>query len=181
MAEQDAHVQQQDSRQERNVIQRELMELVQRGTAGDRAVLPALRALLDQTPTLWEEARSLAMQVERAWLRALAGENLVSQEILERQLGMMKDQLAGPEPTPLEQLLVERIVVCWLQVQQAELRAAGRLGSNGMVLSHAEEYRLNQVHRRFLMAVKSLAQVQKLLRPGAAIQVNIAQQQVNVS
>jgi hypothetical protein len=30
------------------------------------------------------------------------------------------------------------------------------------------------------MAVKSLAQVQKLLRPGAAIQVNIAQQQVNM-
>jgi hypothetical protein len=121
------------------------------------------------------------MQVERAWLRALAGENLVSQEILERQLGMMKDQLAGLESTPLEQLLVERIVVCWLQVQQAELRAAGRMGHHGMVLSHAEEYRLNQVHRRFLMAVKSLAQVQKLLRPGAAIQVNIAQQQVNMA
>jgi hypothetical protein len=66
MAEQDAHVPKQDCRSERSVIQRELMELVQRGTAGDREVLPAIRKLLDQTPALWEEARSLAMQVERA-------------------------------------------------------------------------------------------------------------------
>ena len=171
---------QQDNGQSQ-VVQGELTELVRRGMTGDREVLPAIRALLDQTPALWEEARSLTTQVERAWLRALAGENLVSQEILVRQLGMLKDQLVGQTPTPLEQLLAERIAVCWLQVQQAELRAAGRVGHNGMVLSGGEEYRLNQVHRRFLMAVKSLAQVQKLLRPGATVQVNIAQQQVNMA
>ena len=94
---------------------------------------------------------------------------------------MIKAQLAGPAPTALEQLLVERIVVCWLQVQQAELRAADRLGHHGWVLSNAEENRLDKVSRRFLMAVKSLAQIQKLLRPGASsVQVNIAQQQVNL-
>ena len=174
------HDHQPDKRQN-HVGQGELTALVQRGIAGDREVLPTIRALLDQTPALWEEARRLATQVERAWLRVLAGENLVSQEILARQLGMMKDQLAGQVPTPLEQLLVESIVVCWLQVQQAELRAAGRMSQNGQILSSAEEHRLNHVHRRFLSAVKWLAQVQKLLRPGATVQVNIAQQQVNVA
>jgi hypothetical protein len=93
---------------------------------------------------------------------------------------MLKAQVTGLSPTPLEQLLIERIVVCWLQVQQAELRAADRLDKNGWVLSNAEENRLDKVNRRFLAAVKNLAQVRKLLRPGAAVQVNIAQQQVNV-
>jgi hypothetical protein len=36
------------------------------------------------------------------------------------------------------------------------------------------------VQQRFLLAVKALAQVRKLLRPGTAVQVNIAQQQVNL-
>jgi hypothetical protein len=162
-------------------VQNALTELVQRGRAGDREVLPALRDLLDQTPALWQEARELATQVERAWVRTLAGTDLVSQELLERQATALKAQLAGPSPTPLEHLLVERIVVCWLQVQQAELRAAERLRHQSPVLSHAEEHRLDKVHRRFLTAVKTLAQVRKLLRRGAAVQVNIAQQQVNMA
>jgi hypothetical protein len=168
-------------RDEESMPQDELTHLVHRGMAGDRTVLPALRAFLDHTPAIWEHAQGLATQVERAWLRVIAGDNLVTQEILSRQAALMKAQLAGSAPTPLEHLLVERIVVCWLQVQQAELRAAGRIQQHSPVLSPLEEQRLEAVHRRFLMAVKSLAQVRKLLRPGMAIQVNIANQQVNMA
>jgi hypothetical protein len=96
-------------------------------------------------------------------------------------MAVLKSQIAGPTPTPLEQLLADRIVVCWLQVQQAELRAANRLSKNGWVLSNAVENRLDKVNRRFLAAVKNLAQIRKLLRPGASVQVNIAQQQVNMA
>jgi hypothetical protein len=166
---------------EENMSLDEVTHLVHQGMAGDRTVLPALRALLDHRPALWEHTQGLATQVERSWLRVIAGNDLVTQEVLSRQAALMKAQLAGPAPTPLEQLLVERIVVCWLQVQQAELRAAGRIQQHSPVLSPLEEQRLDAVHRRLLMAVKSLAQVQKLLRPGTAIQVNIANQQVNMA
>jgi hypothetical protein len=157
----------------------ELTALVHRGMAGDREVLPAIRRLLDQTPALWEEARSLATQVERAWIQVLAGDNLVTQEILERQVGMLKVQLAGAAPTPLEQLLVERIAVCWLQMQHAELQAATHV-HQANVRREWDDRRLDKVQQRFLLAVKALAQVRKLLRPGTAVQVNIAQQQVNL-
>jgi len=38
------------------------------------------------------------------------------------------------------------------------------------------EQRQDRAQARFLAAVKALAQVRKLLRPGASVQVNIAQQ-----
>ena len=175
------HIQiQESSSYEIEIVQDNLTQLVKRGMAGDREALPAIRELLDRTSTLWQNATDLASQVEKKWLRVLAGDDFVTQEILSRQAAMLKAQLAGPTPAPLEQLLVERIAVCWLQIQQAELRAADRLGKNGWVLSNAEENRLDKVNRRFLAAVKSLAQVRKLIRPGAAVQVNIAQQQVNM-
>jgi len=177
IAEQEIQIQK-SSGHEVEIVQDNLTQLVKRGMAGDREVLPAIRELLDRTPALWENAISLADQVERRWLQVLSGTDLVAQEVLGHQIALMKAQLAGPVPTPIEQLMVDRIIVCWLQVQQAELRAAERLGKSGWVLSNMEENRLDKVNRRFLTAVKSLAQVRKLLRPGAAVQVNIAQQQV---
>ncbi len=168
-----------DMEQTIEVVQDDLAHLVRRGMAGDQEVLPAIRELLDQAPALWENASTLATQVEHAWLQVIAGADLVTRGMLVRQAARMKAQLTGPAPTPLEQLLVDRIVVSWLQVQQAELRAASRL-KHSMVLSSAEENRLDKVHKRYLMAIKSLAQVRKLLRPRTAVQVNIANQQVNM-
>ena len=94
-----------------------LQSLVQRGMAGDRTVLSALRELLTTRPELWRHLRTLGMQVEHAWIQVLAGEDLVAQEVLAQQLQMLKNELGGPNPTPLEHLLIERIVVCWLQVR----------------------------------------------------------------
>jgi hypothetical protein len=169
------------SSQEVEIVQDNLTQLVRCGMAGDREALPAIRELFDQTPVRWKNASSLADQVERRWLQVVSGTDLVTREILTHQMAVLKSQIAGPTPTPLEQLLADRIVVCWLQVQQAELRAANRLSKNGWVLSNAEENRLDKVNRRFLAAVKNLAQIRKLLRPGASVQVNIAQQQVNMA
>ena len=86
--------------------------------AGDCEALPAIWELLDGTPSLWQNASNLASQVEQSWLRVLAGEDFVTQEILSRQAAMLKVQLAGQAPTALEELLVERIVVCWLQTSR---------------------------------------------------------------
>jgi hypothetical protein len=44
---------QETSSQEVTIVQDNLMELIQRGMAGDREVLPAIRELLDRTPALW--------------------------------------------------------------------------------------------------------------------------------
>ncbi|MBM3980699.1 MAG: hypothetical protein FJ304_10515 [Planctomycetes bacterium] len=78
----------------------------------------------------------------------------------------------------MERVIVERVVVCWLQVQDAELRA-GR-GQKEAIFRQADfnQRRMDATNRRFLAAVKALALVRKLGVP--ALRVNIAKKQVNV-
>ncbi len=154
----------------------QLQDLVQRGMQGDREVLPALRTFLDTEPALWKEVGTFVAEVERTWMQLLTGEDLVAREILLRQLQALKEEVGGPTSTPLERLLVDRIALCWLQMQQADLLAA-RQGSQRAAWV---EQRQDRAQARFLAAIKALAQVRKLLTPGPLVQVNIAQQQVNV-
>ena len=157
----------------------ELETLVRQGMAGDQRVLPALRELLDTRPDLWQAIDTLADRVRQAWLQRLTGTNLVAQEILTRQLQAMEEALAGPYATSLERLLVERIALVWLQVQQADLTAAHMATKPSPLQESWVQQRQDRAQGRLLMAVKALAQVRKLLRPGATVQVTIAQQ-VNV-
>jgi hypothetical protein len=115
------------------------------------------------------------MQVEHAWIHVLAGTDLVTQEVLAQQLQALKVELGGPSPTPLEQLLTERIVICWVQVCQADLWAVRHVTQHDTWIAQRQD----RTQARLLAAIKALAQVRKLLRPGATVQVNIAQQ-VNV-
>ncbi len=167
-----------DTEEAIDVVHDDLAHLVRRGMVGDHDALPAIRDRFDQEPELWTQAKALSTQVEQAWLRTLTDDDLVTREILTRQVGVLKATLAGPNASPLEQLLIDRICACWLAVQQAELKSASRLQRH-MVLSTAEENRLDRVNRRFLGAVKALAQVRKILMP--KVQLNVAQQQINLA
>jgi hypothetical protein len=157
----------------------ELERLVRQGMAGDQSVLPALRDLLDTRPELWQALDTMADRVRQAWLQRLTGTDVVAQEILTRQLQALQAELAGPAATPLERLLVERIALCWLQMQQADLTAAQMLTKFSPIQESWVQQRQDRAQGRLLMAIKALAQVRKLLRPSATVQVTIAQQ-VNV-
>ena len=92
-------------------------------------------------------------------------------------------ELAGENPTPLEVLLSERVASLWVLVELQEALLAGwyhkpNAVSPAFVLQMA---RLQESsNRRYLGAIKTLAQVQKLQGP-SRVQVNIGGKQVNVS
>ena len=90
----------------------------------------------------------------------------------------MRKELAGPEASPLEKLLAERIVACWLQLQYADAIYAQNLGEMNMVQSEYHQRRLDRLQRRYLSSIKCLAQIRKL---GPAVQVNIAEKQINTA
>src|SRR4029453_6096067 len=50
----------------------------------------------------------------------------------------LRSQLLGPQPTPLEKLLVDRICICWLAIQPSELHAAKRFNERAVVLTPSE-------------------------------------------
>ena len=76
-----------------------LKSLVQQAQQGDTSILPVIRPLLDQVPELWENSRVLACQVERAWMTALSGQDLLSKEIITREVEGLRSQRKLLQPT----------------------------------------------------------------------------------
>jgi hypothetical protein len=106
----------------------------------------------------------------------LTGRDLLHKAALVRKLDLLKAELAGPNPTPLERLLVERVVACWLQVQDADMRYAQAKNPS---IEQGDYYqrRMDRAHRRYLSAIRTLATVRKLALP--VLQVNLVSAPVN--
>jgi hypothetical protein len=141
-----------------------LAELTGRAEAQDPTALPELRRLLDESPALWDALGDLARHAELTLIDAVVGVNTLAKEALVAKLTGLKQELAGESPSPLERLLCERVVACWLAVNEVDLTAAG---ARGLSLAQAKfhEHRRDRAHQRFLQATKTLAIVRKLLRP----------------
>jgi hypothetical protein len=148
-------------------ISPELQQLVSRAEAGDGSVLPELRQALDRHPDLWRPYGDLAAAAERAWIALTAGDNAMLAESLSRQLTALKDELAGfIDLPPLERLLIERIVACWLQVHYADAFFAQLKGtSTSAGYLKAAAHLQDRAHQRYLFSIKQLALVRKLLHP----------------
>src|SRR5262245_8418401 len=98
----------------------EVKKLLRKAEKGDKAVLPTLRTWMERAPSYWEEVGDMAKTARESLIRMLSGDNLVLQEAHARKCMALTAGLAGPQPSPLERLLVERIVICWLHLYYAE-------------------------------------------------------------
>jgi hypothetical protein len=146
--------------------------------AGDEEALTKVREILKEAPRLARIFVDLAKVAEHSFVKRVSGDNPLVQEAIPPQLKAKREELAGPEPSPLEKLLAERIVACWLQLQYAEAIYAQNLGDMNMAQSEYHQRRLDRLHRRYLSSIKSLAQIRKL---GPAVQINIAEKQINTA
>jgi hypothetical protein len=141
-----------------------LQSLVKRAEQGDESALPTLRAALDANPWIWERYGDLAQQSQAAWLQLIAGPNLLLRESVERKAAQLRAELAGPGPSPLERLLVERVIACWLQVQYADAAYAQQTSPSPGQHTAALKRQAGS-HQRYLHSIKTLATVRKLLKP----------------
>lgn len=163
----------------RREVEDGLKALMVRAHDGDRKALPKLREILDAAPSL---ARSL-VDPERLSERSMvdcyaSGNDLLPKETIPRVLKQMRSELAGNNPSPLERLLVERVVATWLQVQLFETTYAQNMRKMTMAQGEHHQRRIDKAHNRHLSAVRALAQVRKL---GPAVQINIAEKQINTA
>jgi hypothetical protein len=73
--------------------------------------------------------------------------------------------------------------MCWLQLHYAEQKYAEIALENDPGVDWSQEEwhqrRIDRLQQRYLAAIKGLAQVRRLLKP--SMQINVAEQQVNVS
>jgi hypothetical protein len=80
------------------------------------------------------------------------------------RLEFQRCELGGDAVTPLERLLVERILICYLEVQVCDARlVATPYRREDQDFLTALEDRRDRAHRRYLSAVKALATTRKLL------------------
>jgi hypothetical protein len=156
----------------------ELKGYVVQAQDGDEEALSKIREILKEAPRLARLFVDLTTAAERSLLKRVAGDDPLTQEVLRPQLETMRKELAGPDAPPLEKLLAERIVACWLQLQHADAIYAENLGDMSMAQSEYHQRRLDRLHRRYLSSIKALAQIRKL---GPAVQINIADKQINTT
>jgi len=143
-----------------------LAELVQRAQQGDLSVLPLLRDALVADPAVWQQYGDLAAQAQEAWLQLLAGTDHLLAESVRLKLGALRHELGAEGASPLEKLLIERIVACWLQTHYADALYAQARGPQSTASVRQELMkRQESSQRRYLAAIKQLALVRKLLRP----------------
>jgi hypothetical protein len=157
-----------------------MLEIIERAQSGDEEAMPALREILDSVPAIREIlGADLERTVEYSISKSLGGDNdLAFREAMKRKLAALREDLEGPSPSPTERLLVDRIVACWLQVQEADFRYA-QAGNCSFAQANYHLRRQDRAHQRFLSAVKTLATVRKLGLP--VLQVNVGEKQVNVA
>jgi len=140
----------------------DLDPMVARARAGDREVLPRLRAFLDDHFEVWQQTGDLARHTQDSWVGLIAGTDLTAGESLVRKAAALGSELAGPTASPLERLLVERVVACWLQVHYSDAAVAE---ITGVSLREAVfmQKRQDAAHRRYLGAIGALAMVRRLV------------------
>jgi len=158
----------------------ELESVVSRAMDGDATVLDRLRQILDEHPEIWAHYGDLAVRAEARWLDMIASKNLFMKECVLRKLDAMRAELEVNSGSPLEALLAERVVATWMQMAYYEAAAA----QNGQLPLAEREFlqkRVDRVQRRHLAAIKSLADVQRLLpitvpasAPGQPIELGAA-------
>ncbi len=157
-----------------------LNALLPRANAGDHAAREALQAVLDEAPDLWLEVGNLGRHAELALVRSAAGDDPIAKEAIVRTLDTLRREVAGVRPSVLERLLADRVVITWLALSVAE-------GSYHQTLEQAmseaaermHQQRIERAQRRYLAAIKTLAQVRRMDLP--TLQVNIGEKQVNVA
>ena len=143
-----------------------LAELVQRAQQGDVAALPLLREALEGDPSLWQEYGDLAAQAQEAWLQLLAGTDYLLAEAVRLKLAALRQELSVEGASPLEKLLIERVIACWLQTCYSDSVYAQAKGPSSTPSVRQELMkRQDSSQRRYLAAIKQLALVRKLLKP----------------
>jgi hypothetical protein len=158
----------------------QLRKLIDQANKGNTQAFDRLCALPSAAAAQWVQPLDLAENAREMFIRRASGEKaLCTQERLRRQCTALTRDLTGPDPTPLETLLVDRIVLCWVHLHYVENVYVQSMHELSITQATFHQRRLSLAQSRYLAAIRTLAQVRRLQAPN--VQVNIAEQQLNVA
>lgn len=147
---------------------RETLDLAEKG---DRSALPRVRELVDEFPSMVDELGDLTQIAQSVMIDRTSSDSVLIREAQERKLVALTAQIAGPDPSILERLLADQIVLCWQHVRSVEIIYAQARDYTSSAGDYYERC-IDRAQKRYLNAIKTLASVRRLELP--AMQVNIA-------
>src|SRR5215210_1969546 len=157
----------------------ELEALSDKAKDGDKEAKRELRkALRESSPEIVARASDFARRGQWVLAETIAGGELLMEEALVARLDLMRAEVAGENPTPLEVLLTERVVSSWLIVEILEALMNAQLKRGEDVPRAPTSYLkfiigwVDSAHRRHLSSIRELARVRKLQSNVPGIQYN---------
>jgi hypothetical protein len=146
-------------------------DVYEKSAKGDHSVLPAVRQYLDNPAAvaLWGDVgRSICAR----WVKLHARNDLLVEEAMLRRAQALREGLAGPNPTALDAILAERVVLTWVSLTVLEewqsklFRGFLEKGaSNPDALLGLFPKHIDHAHRHFMAACRTLAKVRRAKLP----------------
>jgi hypothetical protein len=137
-----------------------------------------LQAIFDKLPDAALPLGNLVAMNRSALIKKTISGKATQMAVTTKATQMQKE--LGYEQSPhLEKLVIDNLTDSWLYMHHVQHNLNSWLREPGAGYDAAEywEKRMNSAQRRFLRACSTLARIRKMKLP--ALQVNIAQQQVN--
>jgi hypothetical protein len=164
----------------------ELRALSKKAEAGEKGARKELKqALRESSPAVIARASDIGRKAQHLLIDTAAGGEPLAEYALSARLDMMRADIAGENPTPLEGLLAERVVVCWMLVELFDVLMAAQLAKRTDSKCHVPFSTLKHylrwqeiANRRYLAAIKALAQVRRLQNGIPSTQTNV---QINLA
>lgn len=141
----------------------EAVDVFARARAGDEQAQVQVRGLI-RTRRWREWLGNIGRQATVQLIAQAAGGDAVFEAGLIERTNQLRDELRGPNPSPLEDLLVRRVVNGWLAVHHLELELAVRPPRDLRAKEHLDKA-VTRAQRRMTSAVAELARVRRLQAP----------------
>ena len=156
-----------------------LQALSEKAENGDKEARKELRrALRESAPQIVLRASDIGRRGQWALIKTVANDPLTEEALLAR-LDLMRAEVSGPNPSPLEVLLTERICSLWLSIEVLEMLVSAQLLADLPPEQRCPIFYLQHVFkwqesatRRFVSLTRELARVRKLQNNAPAVQFN---------
>jgi len=155
---------------------RELQALSERAEGGDAEARKELRrAVRESAPEVIAQCSDIARTYRKFLAKTASGKDPLVEEAFVRRAEMLAVEAAGDNPSPLEVLLSERIASLWALTELQEALISAYYGGSGKNVPPSYLREMVKVqesaNRRYLAAIRTLAQVRKLQAGTPAIQL----------
>ena len=144
-------------------------EIVKAAKAGDRSVVPELRAMLIAHPELQRNDGDLSSVCQLQWMHRITGQNHYLRQCLILKVQKLKRQLTSEGTgSTIEAMIIDQIVTCWLQLNYTDALEA-KSPAKCIQLADYQLRRIESISKRQLKALELLAKF-RVLKPTLVVE-----------